>query len=107
MSCILQTAPANEPGFLFLDKKRADGKHYFVYMMAGANKFLRIYYARVKEHLDQLENIAWADLSIHGQRNTDAVVASFVMLIFILSKIIYFSPWLLAGLLINFFLGLL
>lgn len=58
MSCILQTAPANEPVFLFLDKKRADGKHYFVYMMAGANKFLRIYYARVKEHLDQLENIA-------------------------------------------------
>ena len=58
MSCILQTSPANEPVFQFLDKKRADGKHYYVYMMAGANKFLRIYYARVKERLEQLENVA-------------------------------------------------
>lgn len=58
MSCILQTAPLNDPVFQFLDKKRADGKHYYVYMMAAANKFLRIYYARVKEHLEQLENVA-------------------------------------------------
>lgn len=58
MSCILQTSRVDEPVFQFLDKKRADGKHYYVYMMAGANKFLRIYYARVKEHLEQLENIA-------------------------------------------------
>jgi hypothetical protein len=36
-------------------KKRDEGKHYFVYMMAGANKFLRIYYARVKEYLNGLE----------------------------------------------------
>ena len=27
------------------------GKPYFVYMTAGANKFLRIYYGRVKEYL--------------------------------------------------------
>ena len=58
MSCILQISRVDEPVFQFLDKKRADGKHYYVYMMAAANKFLRIYYARVKEHLDQLENIA-------------------------------------------------
>lgn len=58
MSCILQTSSLDEPVFQFLDKKRADGKHYYVYMMAAANKFLRIYYARVKEHLEQLENIA-------------------------------------------------
>ena len=57
-SCILQTSQANEPVFQFLDKKRADGKHFYVYMMAGANKFLRIYYARVKEHLERLESIA-------------------------------------------------
>lgn len=57
-SCILQTSQADEPVFQFLDKKRADGKHYYVYMMAGANKFLRIYYARVKEHLERLENLA-------------------------------------------------
>ncbi len=27
----------------------------FVYMTAGANKFLRIYYARAKEHLNALD----------------------------------------------------
>lgn len=58
MSCILWTSRVDEPVFQFLDKKRADGKHYYGYMMAAANQFLRIYYARVKEHLEQLENIA-------------------------------------------------
>jgi len=52
MSCLLQTAPTNDPVFQFLDKKRAQGKHYYVYMVAGCNKFLRIYYARVKEFLN-------------------------------------------------------
>lgn len=51
MSVILQTSPPDEPVFQYLNKKRAEGKHYGVYMMAAANKFLRIYYARVKEHL--------------------------------------------------------
>ena len=32
-------------------KKRAEGKQYYVYMTAGMNKFLRIYYGRVKEYL--------------------------------------------------------
>lgn len=44
---MFQNAPANEPVFLFMDKKRSEGKHFYVYMMAGANKFLRIYYARI------------------------------------------------------------
>ena len=35
-------------------KKRAQGKPYYVYMTAGANKFLRIYYGRVKEYLSSL-----------------------------------------------------
>ena len=39
MAVILQNAPANEPVFLFMDKKRSEGKHFYVYMMAGANKF--------------------------------------------------------------------
>ena len=34
---------------------RAEGKPYKVYMMASANKFLRIYYATVKTYLDALE----------------------------------------------------
>ncbi len=54
MAVILQNAPANEPVFLFMDKKRYEGKHFYVYMMAGANKFLRIYYARVMEYLNSL-----------------------------------------------------
>jgi transposase len=51
----LRKSPADEPVYQFLDKKRAEGKPYFVYMTAAANKFLRIYYARVKEHLNALE----------------------------------------------------
>ena len=47
----LRRAPADEPVYQFLDKKRAEGKPYFVYMTAAQNKFLRIYYARVKECL--------------------------------------------------------
>jgi transposase len=58
MRCVLQTSPADEPVFQYLDRKRSEGKHYYVYMMAAANKFLRIYYARVKEHLDGLEAAA-------------------------------------------------
>jgi len=51
----LRKAPVDEPVFAFIDRKRSEGKPYFVYMTAGANKFLRIYYARVKEHLNILE----------------------------------------------------
>lgn len=40
----------------FIDRKRAEGKHYYSYMTAGSAKFLRIYYARVKEHLNALEH---------------------------------------------------
>ena len=55
MSSILRRSPADEPVYQFMDKKRAEGKPYRVYMMASANKFLRIYYATVKQHLDRLE----------------------------------------------------
>lgn len=58
MAVILQNAPSNEPVFLFMDKKRSEGKHFYVYMMAGANKFLRIYYARVMELLNSLQKAA-------------------------------------------------
>ena len=47
----LKKSPAAEPVYQFLDKKRSEGKPYFVYMTAAQNKFLRIYYARVKECL--------------------------------------------------------
>lgn len=55
MDCLIQTKPQDDPVYLFMDKKRAEGKPYLVYMTAGANKFLRIYYGRVKEYLAALE----------------------------------------------------
>lgn len=55
MTTLLQNAPENDPVYRFLDKKRSDGKPYYVYMTAGANKFLRIYYGKVKECLRNLE----------------------------------------------------
>ena len=51
----LKKMPADEPVYQFLDKKRAEGKPYFVYMTAAQNKFLRIYYARMKECLDAFD----------------------------------------------------
>lgn len=55
MVVYLQCSPADEAAYQFLDKKRAEGKPYYVYMTAGTNKFLRIYYARVKECMAKLE----------------------------------------------------
>ena len=55
MGIYLQRAPANEPVYQFMCRKRAEGKPYKVYMMASANKFLRVYYATVKAYLDKLE----------------------------------------------------
>ena len=55
MSVILQRSPADEPVYQFMDRKRTEGKPYRIYMMASANKFLRIYYATVKQYLNSLE----------------------------------------------------
>ena len=55
MGVYLQKSPLDEPVYLFMDRKRAEGKPYRVYMMASANKFLRIYYATVKAYLESLE----------------------------------------------------
>ena len=48
MSVILQNSPEDEPVYTYLDRKRSEGKPYKVYMIAAANKFLRIYYARTR-----------------------------------------------------------
>ena len=56
MDILIKTAPVGDPVYDFLDKKRSQGKPYYVYMTAGMNKFLRIYYGRVKEYLAQLED---------------------------------------------------
>lgn len=55
MTILLQKAPPNDPVFQFLNKKRVEGKPYHVYMTAGCNKFLRIYYGRVKQFMNTLD----------------------------------------------------
>ncbi len=55
MEGLIQRSPSDNPVYAFMDMKRAQGKPYYVYMTAGANKFLRIYYGRVKEYLASLE----------------------------------------------------
>lgn len=54
MDSLIKRSPVDDPVYAFMDKKRAQGKPYYVYMTAGANKFLRIYYGRVREYLSTL-----------------------------------------------------
>lgn len=63
MDSLIKRSPVDDPVYAFMDKKRAQGKPYYVYMTAGANKFLRIYYGRVKEYLAQLEEPSATDPS--------------------------------------------
>jgi len=55
MSALLKNEPQDEPVYEFLNRKRAEGKPYYVYMTAGANKFLRIYYGKVRDYLAELD----------------------------------------------------
>ena len=55
MIILLKNALPDDPVFQFLDKKRAEGKPYHVYMTADCNKFLRVYYGQVREYLNSLE----------------------------------------------------
>ena len=57
MSTLLQTKPTDDPVYRFLDKKRSEGKPYQVYMTARANKFLRIYYGKVKECIAEQQKV--------------------------------------------------
>lgn len=51
MNTLIQNQPENDPVYRFMAKKRDEGKLYYVYMTAGANKFLRIYFGKVKQYL--------------------------------------------------------
>lgn len=51
MDSLIKRSPVDDAVYAFMAKKRAEGKSYYVYMTAGANKFLRIYYGRVREYL--------------------------------------------------------
>lgn len=44
--------PDSEPVYQFIDKKRSEGKHYYSYRIAAANKFLSIHFARVNQVLN-------------------------------------------------------
>ena len=55
MDGLIKRSPVDDPVYAFMDKKRAQGKPYHVYMTAGANKFLRIYYGRVNAFLSPTE----------------------------------------------------
>lgn len=60
INVILINSPKDEPIYQFIDKKHAEGKPYKVYMIAAANKFPRIYYAKVNEVL----NVWFVNLTI-------------------------------------------
>ena len=53
MDSLIKAMPQDDPVYEFMNKKRSQGKPYYVYMTAGANKFLRVYYGRVKEYLSE------------------------------------------------------
>ena len=46
--------PQDDPVYLFMDKKRAQGKPYYVYITVGARKLLRVYYGIVMEYLTSI-----------------------------------------------------
>lgn len=70
MSIYLKCAPAEEPVYQFLDRKRAEGKPFYVYMTAGANKFLRRYYAKVRDYLATLNDLPPVDTDSTGLPQT-------------------------------------
>ena len=69
MDCLVKNKPDTDDVYQFIDKKRAQGKPYYVYMTAGANKFLRIYYGRVKEYLSSIDDRS-------GQENAEGGVSN-------------------------------
>ena len=55
MQCLKRLKPQDCPVYSYICKKEAEGKSKKAAKIAGLNKFLRIYYARVKEIYAQLE----------------------------------------------------
>ena len=49
MTCLVMQKKCGDPVYEFIKKKQAEGKACKVAKIAGFNKFLRIYYARVME----------------------------------------------------------
>lgn len=49
MQSLIMHKPDGDPVFDYITKKRAEGKPVKAAMIAGLNKFLRIYYGKVSE----------------------------------------------------------
>ena len=71
MGIYLKCSPQDEPVYQFLDRKRAEGKPYYVYMTAAGNKFLRRYYATVMNYFATLENLPSVDTDSTGLQHTE------------------------------------
>lgn len=71
MGIYLKCSPQDEPVYQFLDRKRAEGKPYYVYMTAAGNKFLRRYYATVMNYFATLENLPPVDMDSTGLQHTE------------------------------------
>ena len=54
MQVLARIKPTGNPVYLFMLKKEQEGKPKKVAKIAAFNKFLRIYYARVSEFLNEL-----------------------------------------------------
>ena len=56
MQSLIQHKPADEPVFAFIiEKKRNEGKCAKEAMIAGLNKFLRIYYGKITELYNSID----------------------------------------------------
>ena len=53
MDVLIRLKPVDDPVYQFIDKKRSEGKPYYVYMTAGGTKFLRHYYGKVRDCLKE------------------------------------------------------
>ena len=71
MEVYLKRAPQDEPVFQFLDRKRSEGKPFYVYMTAASNKFLRRYYAQVRDYLAALDDLPPVDMDSTGLKASD------------------------------------
>ena len=49
MQCLIKHSPEGDPVYDFIQKKRSEGKACTEAMIAGLNKFLRVYYGKVTE----------------------------------------------------------
>ena len=68
MDVLIRLKPADDPVYQFIDKKRSEGKPYYVYMTAGGTKFLRHYYGKVRDCLK--EKGLW-DLPVDGGQESE------------------------------------